>query len=329
MDKQLISKILNEGKVIQWNKYRHEFPEWKPDLRGLTLKDEEFIRGLEDPYFCKEHFDLREAIYDLATEFYSDFDPDKYGLVFDESQDSMVNNSTREDLEQSELDIFISHSSSDSVFIKDLIELLRSALNIPSQRIRCTSVDGYRLSVGANTDEQLRKEVYDAKILIGIITPSSMNSAYVLFELGARWGAKKLIFPILACGSGPNILGGPLKTINILNCDSAAQVHQLIEELSKKLKISKEATAAYENKIEQLVKISQELKVKSKATKNEEPLIFKNGVYWKKIGSELDGPFCPLCFDRDRQIIHLGYDKVYDGETYVDHHFCRACKSNY
>ena len=41
----------------------------------------------------------------------------------------------------SEIDIFISHSSDDLKIVEAIIELLRIALNIPAERIRCTSVD--------------------------------------------------------------------------------------------------------------------------------------------------------------------------------------------
>ena len=50
------------------------------------------------------------------------------------------------------IDIFICHSSVDKEFVERLIDLLRSALNIPSANIRCTSIDGYRLPAGATTD---------------------------------------------------------------------------------------------------------------------------------------------------------------------------------
>lgn len=56
------------------------------------------------------------------------------------------------------LSVFISHSSNDRNFVVLLIHLLRSALNIPAEEIRCTSVDGYRLPAGANAAEQLRRE---------------------------------------------------------------------------------------------------------------------------------------------------------------------------
>ncbi len=240
-----------------------------------------------------------------------------------------TNGLNQNDSKALELDIFISHSSSDTVFVEKLIELLRSSLNISAQRIRCSSVDGYRLSVGVNTDEQLRKEVHDAEILIGVITPYSMKSAYVLFELGARWGAKKKMFPILACGAEPSILGGPLKAVNSLDCNSVSQVHQLIDEISKTLKISKESPAAYQNQINQLIKTNAEMKLPSISQDGYNGLIFEDGVYWKQNGEKLDGPFCQLCLDRDHKLLRLGQEKVDDGEKIVNHRFCRSCNSNY
>jgi hypothetical protein len=231
--------------------------------------------------------------------------------------------------ELEELDIFISHSSFDIKFIEKLVVLLRSSLNIPAKKIRCSSVDGYRLSVGVNTDEQLRKEVHDAKILIGVITPNSIKSAYVLFELGARWGTKKKMFPILACGADPNILGGPLKTINSLDCDNASQVHQLIDEISVELHISKESPALYQNNVDQLMNTSKELILDSALAKNENGLIYKDNTYWKENGKNLDGPFCQLCWDKDQKLLRLSIEKVDDGEKVIDHRFCRACKSIY
>lgn len=242
---------------------------------------------------------------------------------------SQEGNNNLKESKVSELDVFISHSSSDTKFVEKLIDLLRSSFNIPAKRIRCSSVDGYRLSVGAVTDEQLRREVHDAKILIGVITPYSMKSAYVLFELGARWGANKKMFPILACGARPSILGGPLKTINSLDCDNVSQIHQLIDEISNVLQIPKESAASYQNKVDQLIQASNELKLHSIAANNENDLIYKDGVYWKKNGENLDGPFCQLCWDRDQKLLRLSHEKVDDGEKVVDHRFCRSCKSNY
>jgi hypothetical protein len=63
--------------------------------------------------------------------------------------------------DESSLDIFLSHSSRDSELAQALVNLFRGALNIPASRIRCTSVSGYKLDVGADTNEQLRKEAVE------------------------------------------------------------------------------------------------------------------------------------------------------------------------
>jgi hypothetical protein len=64
--------------------------------------------------------------------------------------------------------------------------------------IRNTS--GYKLSGGAKTEGELRKEIQRARYFIGPITPESLISQFVLFELGARWGSDEHRVPILAGG---------------------------------------------------------------------------------------------------------------------------------
>ena len=154
---------------------------------------------------------------------------------------------------QSVLDIFISHSSQDKAITKALIDLIRAALPIKAEKIRCTSVDGYRLPVGATTDELLKNEVNNCKILIGIISESSMSSAYVLFELGARWGQGKTMFPLITGAKGKSLLKGPLSSINALELKETAQLHQLINDLAVVLKIKSESPAVYHDKIERVL----------------------------------------------------------------------------
>lgn len=157
------------------------------------------------------------------------------------------------------VDIFISHSNRDKDIAEKLVEILRSSLNLNVDQIRCTSVDGYKLPGGTKTKDQLRIEIHTSIILIGIITESSLGSAYVLFELGARWGTEKPMIPVLAKGTKPNSLKGPLESINCLSCDNSAEVHQLIEQVADELKIKKQNTASYNSKIDGLVKYSREM----------------------------------------------------------------------
>jgi hypothetical protein len=150
--------------------------------------------------------------------------------------------------------LFISHSSKDAALVELLVNLFRSALGLKSSQIRCTSVDGYRLPVGAKTDESLRKEIQEAKLFVGLISAASLQSSYVLFELGARWGCGKHLAPLLAPASIPSILFGPLANLNALRCDNAAQLHQLVRDLAGELKITPSASADSQRHIESIVK---------------------------------------------------------------------------
>lgn len=156
------------------------------------------------------------------------------------------------------VDIFISHSSADVEVAEALVALLRAALPLRAERIRCTSVEGYKLPAGATTDDQLRVEIYQANAFIGLVTASSMESAYVLFELGARWAAKKHLIPLLAAGATPKALRGPLGSYNALSSTSAADLHQLLSNLAAHLGLQLESAAAYQRALDTLVIFSRD-----------------------------------------------------------------------
>jgi len=142
------------------------------------------------------------------------------------------------------LSIFISHSSKDADLALALIDLLKAGMALTADQIRCSSVDGYRLPVGVNSEGKLREEVNAAKVVVGLITRSSLTSYYVMFELGARWGADLLLAPLLA-GVKANELSGPLSLLNALSANRDAQLHQLLEDIAKHLGLSVQPPASY------------------------------------------------------------------------------------
>lgn len=95
-----------------------------------------------------------------------------------------------------------------------LTQLLRSALRLAASSILCSSVDGHRLRGGAQTDQLLKQVIRDSRVFVGIISPQSIKSNYVLFELGARWGADEYMVPLLAPGTRASDLVGPLRAVN-------------------------------------------------------------------------------------------------------------------
>lgn len=156
------------------------------------------------------------------------------------------------------IDVFISHSSRDEDIARAMLELLHNACNIPLKQMRCTSVDGARLEVGATVDEQVRAEVNAARLFIGLITPDSIQSNYVLFEIGARWGAGKKLAPLLAAGAGRELLKPPLSVLNALDCSVAGQMHQLVTDVTNFLQYPRADPELYDHYINKLVSLSQQ-----------------------------------------------------------------------
>lgn len=149
--------------------------------------------------------------------------------------------------------LFISHSSADASIAEGLVELIRSSLSIPPKEIRCTSVDGYRLPAGAASDEQLRSEVFGSNAFVALLSPASMRSTYVMFELGARWGSNQYLAPILVGGTKATDLKAPLSAIHAINGASESDLHQFIEDLGQRLKVNVEGPAVYNKALREFI----------------------------------------------------------------------------
>jgi hypothetical protein len=92
--------------------------------------------------------------------------------------------------------IFISHRHKDEPQVRALLELLQAAFEIKKEDIRCTSVPPYKLDAGDKTSERLRAEIAGAEVVLGLLSPDTSESKYVLAELGAAWGGGVPTFPL-------------------------------------------------------------------------------------------------------------------------------------
>ncbi|MCK8495895.1 toll/interleukin-1 receptor domain-containing protein [Spirosoma sp. RP8] len=156
------------------------------------------------------------------------------------------------------MEVFISHSNEDVKIAEAVVNLIRKATNISPSVIRCTSLPGYKLPVGASTEEQLRQEIETSKIFIGLITSRSVKLTFVLFELGARWATKAKLLPLICDPAGISLLEGPLKNINALKATDPSDVLQFIEEVGKYLNIIPESASSYINEVDYLKKLSSD-----------------------------------------------------------------------
>ena len=148
------------------------------------------------------------------------------------------------------LALFISHSSADEDLARDIADFLRIALRLQFEEVRCTTVPGYKLAGGVHTETVLKREVHEAGVVVGLLSKASLDSLYVAFELGARWGVGKPLFPLFAPGFDASDLRGPLSATNGLRADVAADLHQLVRDISRKLDCEKEDASAYQRNLD-------------------------------------------------------------------------------
>jgi ribosome-binding factor A len=154
--------------------------------------------------------------------------------------------------------IFISHAHADEDLAEALVGVITSACELPKESIRCTSVPGYTVPIGSHTAIQLKSEIAQTKFVLGIITPESIESKYVLLELGAGWGLGKRIFPLVARGVKASGIPGPLRELNWVDLAESPSCYQLIEELSSvKLMSDKKHESIVDMAVKKLVACAQ------------------------------------------------------------------------
>lgn len=158
------------------------------------------------------------------------------------------------------LDIFISHSSANQEVVKHFIELIVKAFKIDESKIRCTSVPGYKLPSGANVDSTLKAEIIDSKVFVGFISKESIESTYVLFELGARWGSHLGFRLITIDESLYGKLKAPLINHHINNISERAGMYQVLDELKDDLGYSAYNSSAIESNVHNLLEVIKKLK---------------------------------------------------------------------
>ncbi len=128
--------------------------------------------------------------------------------------------------------VFISHRHNDAVIAQALVRVIEAAFDVEPTDLRCTSVHPYKLRAGDRTSDRLRAELRRSEAVLGILTPDTKASSYVLFELGASWGRGGITFPLLARGASLADVPAPIGDLHTLSLADEAECHQLVDDLA-------------------------------------------------------------------------------------------------
>jgi TIR domain len=140
--------------------------------------------------------------------------------------------------------IFISHRHLDKPIAAEFVALLEQAFDIGANDLRCTSVKPYVLTPGERTSERLRSDISRAELVIGVLTPDTSESNYVLCELGASWGRDVATFPVLAKGATIADVPSPLNERHSISLENEANCLDLIEYVAAKTSLRRKEVPA-------------------------------------------------------------------------------------
>lgn len=96
--------------------------------------------------------------------------------------------------------IFISHSSKDIDYVKSFVEnILRLGLDISSDRIFCSSMEGHGINSGQYIPDRLREEINKSSMALLFVSKNYKKSEICLNEVGAAWAtlSKETVIPML------------------------------------------------------------------------------------------------------------------------------------
>jgi hypothetical protein len=98
--------------------------------------------------------------------------------------------SKKEGKNKDNIRVFVSYAKEDS---GQAVELMSQLARQPNFDIFTTN----RISAGENWRSLIKKELSQSDYFLVILSPTSVQSKWVQFELGAAWGLNKFIIPVV------------------------------------------------------------------------------------------------------------------------------------
>lgn len=93
--------------------------------------------------------------------------------------------------------IFLSHAVADKKLAKLFTDFLKEAIGVPHDGIFCSSIDGHGVPMTEDFNKYMKDEIQEPELVLLLVTPSYMESAFCLMELGASWALSNRTLPIV------------------------------------------------------------------------------------------------------------------------------------
>jgi hypothetical protein len=152
--------------------------------------------------------------------------------------------------------LFVSHAHKDEDLARMLVEAIALGMQAPQGSIRCTSLSGYQLALGAMARDALRDELSGAKGIVALLTPYSLSSEWCQFELGAAWVLATATMPLRAGGLRDADIPGAFRGAVGGTAEQPAVLRQLLDQLQTLLGWPVGNVPAAHAKLDELAKLA-------------------------------------------------------------------------
>ncbi|WP_281989934.1 toll/interleukin-1 receptor domain-containing protein [Aquimarina aggregata] len=134
--------------------------------------------------------------------------------------------------------IFISHSEKDLIYVKELVNILED-VGIESNKIFCSSYEGYGNPLGSNYLEVLKEKLQGNTLVLFVFSPNFFNSKVGLCEMGATWILTQDQIPIYIPPFKAEDVKGVFPVTQGMEINNKARLIMLKERLEKEFNIKK------------------------------------------------------------------------------------------
>lgn len=122
--------------------------------------------------------------------------------------------------------IFLSHAVADTKLAKLLTDFLKEAIGVPHDQIFCSSVEGHGVPITEDFNKYMKEKIQQPELVFLLMTPSYMESAFCLMELGAAWAKSHKTLPIVV---PPIAFGEVTKTLGLIQALDITKPSSIID----------------------------------------------------------------------------------------------------
>ena len=151
--------------------------------------------------------------------------------------------------------LFVSHAHSDQKIAVALVKVIEAAM-VPRERLLCTSHPDrkYREPEDEDVVKYLRDHLTQSSCVLGVLTPSSMESPWCLFELGGAWALATRTY-CLRAGDLSQELPAALKGSEAARLTEPEEIRRVLANLRQALGWDERIKGTAAKEIDDLVKL--------------------------------------------------------------------------